>query len=313
MLKKVVFVILFMIYNIAGSQTINQGKQIKIIVPFQSGGPTDILAREIAGSLQTKLNQSVIVENKPGAGALVGINYVLQNPADGMSLLLATPTIIANQFFLKDITYDIHKDLKPVVLIAKIPEALVVSNKSNINSINELITFAKNNPNKLNYGTSGVGSVPHLDAVLLSKLANIEMTHVPYKGFPPILIDLANGLIDLSFISLVNAIQNEKSNRIKILGITANKRSKTAPDIPTLDELGVKGYDLTSWFGIAVKNQTSDLIVQNYNILINEVLQEDNLRQRINLLGGELVGGPPIEFQNLISKDLIKLQQIFSK
>lgn len=223
---------------------------IKIVVPFPAGGTTDILARHIAQALGQKLGTSVIVENRAGASGTIGSDLVAKAPADGSTLLLTATHHVINPSLYKKLPYATQTDFAPLALIASVPNALVVHPSVPARTVGELIDLARKEPGKLSYGSAGVGGANHLAGELFKLLAGLDIVHVPYKGAAPAMNDLIGGHIPMMFDSLPTVLPSAADGRLRVLGVTSLKRAPTLPDVPTLDEAGVKGFEATAWFGL---------------------------------------------------------------
>ena len=232
-------------------------RPITIIVPYTPGGSTEILTRMVAQKLEQRLGKSVIVENKPGAGTVIGSTAVAQSTPDGYTLLMATPTPMAiNVTVHKNLPYDPATDLVPLAMVASAPFVLIVNPELPVHSVKELIAYAKANPGKLSYGSGGVGSPHHLYAELLKSMTGIEMTHVPYKGSLPALNDVVAGHIQLMFCDIPPAAGMIAAGKVRVLGVSTGERVAAYPDIPTVAEAGVPGYAVAGWFMIVAPAKT---------------------------------------------------------
>lgn len=285
-------------------------KPIKIIVPFQTGGPTDQVARIISDRLESRLKIPVIVENKPGASASIGIDHVAKSPPDGHTLLLSSSSFIISYYFAEKLPYDVTKDFTHIVLISQIPQALITSTKRNFKSVPDLINFAKNNPEKVTYGSNGVGTANYLDSEIFADNLNIKLFHVPYKGQTAVITDILGGNIDMAFVSVNNAVSAAKTGKVNLLAITSKNRSKTYKDIPTLNELGVKNFNSVSWFGLSTRNGTPENILNRINEEVNLILNETDVISKLENIGGEIGGGSRKSFQDLIKQEHEKYNNI---
>ena len=278
-------------------------KPIKIIVPFQTGGPTDQVARIISNKLELRLKTSVIIENKPGASATIGIDHVAKSQPDGRTLLLSSSSFIINHYFSDKLPYDVTKDFSHIVLISQIPQALIVSSNFNVKNVKELISYAKNNPDKVTYGSNGVGTANYIDAEIFSKLTNTKLFHIPYKGQTAVIADVLSGNINMAFVSVNNAISISKTGKVNILAVTSKQRSIAAPEIPTLHELGVKNFNSVSWFGLTTREGTPEYILNKINDEVNIILKDPEVISKLEGIGGEIGGGNRKSFQDLIKTE----------
>jgi tripartite-type tricarboxylate transporter receptor subunit TctC len=227
---------------------------IKIIVPFSPGASTDTLARFVAKELSQRLNQSIVVENKAGAGGVIGTTYVANQPPDGYTLLfqanpyVATPLLLAEK--TKKLPYDPVKDLQPVDRIATAPLMIIVSNDLNVKSLHDFIELARSKPSSISYGSAGVGSINHMAVEMLASMANVKLVHVPYTGIGPATTDLLGGRLQMMTVSLPSALPYVRAGKVHALAVTSSARSSLVPDLPTVSEAGVAGYHLEAWWGL---------------------------------------------------------------
>ncbi len=284
-------------------------KPMRMIVPFTPGGGTDILARTIGQKLTETLGQQVVVDNRAGAGGTLGAEMAAKSPGDGYTLLIVSASYAVNASLYK-LAFDPQKDLAPVTLIASVPFILTANSAFAPNNIRELIALAKANPKSINYASSGNGSSPHLAGELLKLMAGIEMVHVPYKGGGPALADLMGGRVQLLFNTILQALPSVKSGKLKALANGSPKRSPAAPEIPTIAESGVPGYDFTNWFGILAPGSTPRPIVAKLQVEIARHLNGPELRERLAAEGAEAVASTPDEFGRVIRTDIEKYEKI---
>jgi tripartite-type tricarboxylate transporter receptor subunit TctC len=271
-------------------------KSVRIIVGLAPGGGTDISARVLAQKLSETMRQSFIVDNRPGAGSILGIDLAAKAPPDGYTLLMVSPEFA--------VPYDAVRDFAPVAQVVYGQYFLSARAGAPFGSIRELIAYAKANPRQLNYASSGSGSANHLAGELFKTMAGIEMAHVPYKGSAPSVTALLGGEVQIVFSSTTAIIQHVRAGRAKALAATGPKRASIAPDIPTVAEAGLPGYVVTGWFGLLAPAKTPPAIVERLNAEINRVLP--SLRERYAELGTELVGGSSAEFGAFIRTELAK-------
>lgn len=288
-------------------------KTISIVVPFNAGGGVDVNARLLAEKLRSTLNAAVIVENKAGGSGMIGAQAVVKAAPDGHTLLLGSAGETAiNPFVYKDrMTYAPEKDLKPVSLVVKVPNVLVVSNKLPVKNVQELVDHAKRNPGRLTYSSSGVGNPQHLNAELLEDMAGVHMVHIPYRGASAQLADVASGQVDLSFVSYAGARPFIQSNRIKAIAVTSAGRAQFAPDLPSLSEYApLSNYQLENWFGLFAPANTPDAIVNKINAAVVAALKDPELVRKLRDLGGEPTPMSPAEFRDFIKKESTQYQRI---
>jgi tripartite-type tricarboxylate transporter receptor subunit TctC len=261
-------------------------RPVTLVVPFTSGGSTEIMARLIAQGLEAKLGKPVIVENKPGAGTVIGSNFVAKAEPDGYTLLMGTSSPIAiNVTVYKALPYNPATDFVPLATVAESPFVLVVNNDLPVKTIPELIAYAKANPGKLSFGSGGPGAPHHLFAELFASMAGIKMTHVPYRGSLPALNDVLAGHIQLMFCDLPPAVGMIAGGKIRALGVTPAKRLAALPDVPTVAEAGVPGYAAAAWFMVVAPAKTPKPIVDRLHADLKEVLASAQTREQIEKLG----------------------------
>ncbi|WP_077003078.1 tripartite tricarboxylate transporter substrate binding protein [Variovorax sp. KK3] len=287
---------------VAGAQDFPT-KSIRLIVPFPAGGPSDTTARTIATGLGQKLGQPVVVENKPGAGAIVGSEAVLQQPADGYTLLMASNVIATGKWLYPTMSFDPLKDFRAVAGVFKSPHQVVVAPGFKGQGIQDLIKTAKEKGDAMNYASSGAGTMPHLGAERFKQVVGVGMTPIPYRGSAPALTAVLANEVPVYFDIEFSAQSMLKSGKLRSLGVTALERSPQFPDVPTLHEQGVKNFELYSWFGIVARTGTPDAVVQKLNAAINEVMAGADFKSRLDALGAQPIGGKPAVFQKMIESD----------
>ena len=298
-------------FGLATAQSSQSIQPIKLIVPFASGGPTDIAARIIAPRLSASLGRTVVVENKVGATGAIGAEFVAKAAPDGNTILFGTSSIMgANPAMTPKLPYDPIKDFSPVGLVATIENVLVVHPSVPANNVMELIRYAKANPGKLNYGSSGLGSTYHLGAELFASQTGISLTHVPYKGQGPAAQDLLAGHIQLMFDAFNSASPNIKSGRVRALGIASAKRHADLPDLPTIQEQGVNGYLTTIWVAFYLPARTPQVIVDKQSAELIKVMQNPDVRESFSKLGMQAVSNTPDELGVLTKTELAKWTKV---
>ena len=280
----------------AGAQNTWPTRPVKMVIPFPAGGPTDVMTRVLSEKLTHALGQPVVVENKPGAGGTIGADFVAKSAPDGYTFVMATGSTHSVGPYLGKVPYDPVKDFTPVVYVGYATNILLVSPTLGVNNVRELIALAKKDPGKLNYSTSGVGSVAHLTSEMFAAQAGIKLTHVPYKGTQQSIPDLASGQVALLFDNVMTAKPHVDSKRLKGIAISSRKRSSIVPDIPTIDESGLPGFDSWNWFGVFGPAGTPRPIVERLNTEMNKILADPAVRERFQGLGFEITGGTPAEF-----------------
>ena len=286
-------------------------KPIKIVVPFPPGGATDIVARAIGFELQKAFGQSVIIENKPGAGGNTGADLVAKSPPDGYTLIMATVgTHAINMSLYARMPYDAVKDFEPVVLVAGVPNLLVVHPSVNAKSVKELTALAKAQPGKLNVASSGNGTSIHLAAELYKQMAGVDILHVPYKGSAPAVADLLGGQVQMMFDNMPVSLPHAKAGKLRALAVTSLKRSPALPDVPTMDEEGLKGFDATSWFGLLAPAGTPKEIIAKLNAASVAALATPDMRERLAAQGADPIGNSPDQFAAFIKAEIVKWAKI---
>jgi tripartite-type tricarboxylate transporter receptor subunit TctC len=277
-------------------------KPIKIVVPFAPGGIADATARAVAQGLSKRLQQSVIVENRPGGAAIIGISAVAKAPPDGYTLLLGSTNISTNPALYKKLPYDAEKELAPVALVMLLPAALIVPSSLPVKSFKELLTYAKENPGKIAYSSVGLGSYPHLAIESLVQKTATTMTHVPYKGFAPATLAVLSGEVQLLASDLPSALQYIQSGKVRALAVTGTERSPVLPTVPTVQEEGVKGYETLGWLGIMAPAGTPKEIVTLLNTEINKILQTRDVQQRFAEQGVDIPVRSIEEFDQFLAQ-----------
>jgi tripartite-type tricarboxylate transporter receptor subunit TctC len=285
-------------------------KAIRMIVPFAPGGSNDIMGRLVAAKLTESMGQQVVVDNRPGASGIVGTDLAAKAAPDGYTVLVMSLTFTVNPSIRSKLPYDTEKDLVPVTLIASAPLILVVHPSLPVKSVKEFIAYAKANPGKLNFGSGGPGSTPHLAGEMLKTMAGLEMTHVPYKGGGPALADLVGGQIQLMLENIPSTLPFVKSGRLRVLAVTSKKRSPTVPDVPTLDEAALKGYELTGWNGLFVPHGTPRAIVNQLHAETVKALAAPDVKERLAAMSAELGGESPEKFAVFIKAEIRKWAKI---
>jgi tripartite-type tricarboxylate transporter receptor subunit TctC len=279
-------------------------RPLRIVVPFAPGGSTDIFARLIAERLAAPLGQPVVVENRAGASGNIGAEAVAKAPADGYTILMATTGVMAiNNALFKSMTYDAAKDFEPVIFIASITNVLAVPVDLPAKNVAELIALAKKEEGKLTFASSGAGSSTHLSAELFKSMAGIDIVHVPFKGSGQALIDVVAGRVSMIFDNMPSALPHIKGSKLRPLGVTGLKRSGALPDVPTIAEAGLPGYESLSWSGFAVPAGTAKAAVQRLNRETAAILATSDMKQRLAEQGAEAVGGAPEAFAEHVRKE----------
>ncbi|HEX4332387.1 MAG TPA: tripartite tricarboxylate transporter substrate binding protein [Usitatibacter sp.] len=288
-------------------------KPVRIIVPFAAGGVADLVPRLVGQKLSEKWGQPVVVENKAGAAGNIGMGEGARAAPDGYTLVLApTGNLTVNQFLFK-LPFDTAKDLAPVTVLATSPNVLVVNPSVPAKTFGELIAYAKANPGKLNFASPGAGSGAHLAGELLNIDAGIQAQHVPYKGLAPAVADLLGGQVQMMFAGISTVIQYVKNGKLVALAIASPKRSPQLPDVPTVAESGLPGFDVTSWYGLVTRAGTPPAIIEKVQRDAAEALRDPEVRNKLASLGLEPVGNTPAQFGEMISAESRKWGDIVRK
>ncbi|NUN60687.1 MAG: tripartite tricarboxylate transporter substrate binding protein [Burkholderiaceae bacterium] len=282
-------------------------KPITIVVPFAAGGTTDILARLVGQHLSTELGQPVVVENKAGAGGNIGAAFAAKAAADGHTLFMGTVgTHAINASLYKKLPYDPIKDFAPLTRVAMVPNLLVAHPSQPFKTVQEMIAYAKANPGKINFGSPGNGASPHLSGELFKSLTKVDMVHVPYKGSAPAVSDLLGGQISIMFDNLPSVIPHVRSGKLRAIAISTAKRSADLPDVPTISEAGVPGYEATSWFGMFAPAATPKPVLDKISAALGKVLANAEVKKKIDDQGGEPANETPAQFADFIQKESLK-------
>jgi tripartite-type tricarboxylate transporter receptor subunit TctC len=309
-MKKIFTMFLGVVFAASASHAAAQAwptKPIKWIVPFAPGGTTDILARTIGDKLGVVLGQPVIIENKPGAGGGLGADFVAKAAPDGYTILGGTiSTNAINASLYKDLPYDPVKDFIPITLIARVPNMLVVNNDVPVKTVAELIALMKKNPGKYTFASSGNGTSQHLSGELFKSMAGVDMQHIPYKGSPPALQDVMGGSVTMTFDNITTAWTLAKAGKLRALGVTTAKRSPAAPDVPTIAEAGVIGYEIGSWQGVFAPAGTPPAIIKRLNTEIVKIINLPDVQEKLLALGAEPVGNSTEEFTVFVKTEVVK-------
>jgi tripartite-type tricarboxylate transporter receptor subunit TctC len=278
-------------------------KTITLVVPFATGGTTDVLARAVGQELSKALGQSVIVENKGGAGATLGADYVAKAKPDGHTLLVgAVHHTIATSVY-KKLPYDFQKDFAPVTTLALVPNVLVVNPNMAAKSVPDLLALAKASPGKYTFGSNGNGTGQHLIGAQFERMGGVQLLHVPYKGSGPLTIDLLGGQVDMSFDTIPPVLSHIKAGKLRPLAVTTLKRSPALPDVPTLAEAGLKGFNLGTWFGVLAPAATPKDIVTRLNTEIVKIVKSPDFRKKMEDMGAEPIGDTPEQMAAQIKDD----------
>ena len=282
-------------------------KPITMIVPFSAGGTTDILARIVGQALGQELGESIIIENKPGAGGNIGAQQAARSKADGYTLFMGTVgTHAINQSLYKKLPYDPLKDFAPLSRVANVPNLLVAHPSRPYKTVQEMIDFAKKNPGEVTYGSPGSGASPHVSGALFQSMTGAEITHIPYKGSAPAISDLLGNQIAIMFDNMPSAIQHVRSGKLRPIAVTSSQRSPELPDVPTIAEAGVPGYEAMSWFGLWAVAGTPQPVLDKLHSSLAKVLQDPTVVKKIADQGGSISIDTPAQFEAFIKGEAAK-------
>jgi tripartite-type tricarboxylate transporter receptor subunit TctC len=287
-------------------------KVVRIIVPVAAGGGVDVMARLLAQRLSERLGQQFIVENRAGAAGVIGTRSVIRSPADGYTLLYTPSSLSLTVAVSKTAPYDVAKDLTPIVNVAISPYALAVNSMVPAKSVQEFIAYAKANPGKISYSSAGIGSASHLAAELFKSMAGIEMVHVPNKGMSPALVDLMGAQVQAMFAS-VPALLTEKSDRVRPIAMAEKKRSALMPELPTISESGLPGFEVANWAGLLAPAGLDPAIVKKLHGEIIAILDTADMKERIKTLGYDVLASTPEEFGTQIVSDVTRWSEVVQK
>ena len=286
-------------------------KPIRFVVPYPAGGPLDTIARLLAQKVSEGVGQPVVVDNKPGAGGNIGADIVAKSPADGYTILMgAVATHAINPTLYASIPYDPVRDFAPITQVASTPNVLVVHPSIPAATVREFIAHAKANPGKLSFGSGSTGSAGHLAGELFKTMAGVDMVHVPYKGAAPAMNDLVGGQIQLMFDNLASSLGQVKAGRIKAIAVTTAKRTPLAPDLPTVAESGLPGFDISTWFGVFAPAGTPREAQEKLHAQFTRALAAPDVREKMLALGAEPVGTRPEEFAAYIKAEADKYARV---
>jgi tripartite-type tricarboxylate transporter receptor subunit TctC len=284
-------------------------KPVKWVVPYPPAGTTDVLARIVAQWLTEKMGQPFVVENKPGAGNNLGVEYVVNAPADGYTMLLVNPANGINATLYKKLNFNFIRDIAPVAGLVRTPNVMEVTPSLPVKTVAEFIAYCKANPGKINMASSGSGTSVHLSGELFKTMTGCDMVHVPYKGAGPALIDLIGGQVQVIFDNLPSSIGHIKSGKLRALAVTSEQRERSLPDVPTVAET-VPGYEATAWFGIGMPKGTPRDVIDKVNAEVNRALADPKMRDRLAELGGRTIAGTPEDFGHVIAAETEKWAKV---
>lgn len=281
-------------------------RTVRIVVPIAAGGATDVFARTLAAYYAEAWGQQVIVDNRPGAGGMIGSEMVAKAAPDGYSLLMAYTAHVTNPSLWTRLPYDTLRDFAPVTMVAHVPSVLIVHPSLPVHSVKELIAFARRRPHELDYGSSGVGTAAHLAAALFAQRAGLFLTHVPYKGGVPAMYELLGGQISIMFGSLATAIPNIRNGRARALAVTSLQRVATLPEMPTMAEAALPGYEAIGWFALFAPAQTSGTVIHKINTETVLLMSQREMRERFLAQGAEFAPSTPAELGDRVRSEIVK-------
>lgn len=287
-------------------------KPIRMVLPFPPGGVTDLLARALAEKLSPRLGQPVIVDNKAGAGTVLASELVARAPADGYTFLLAASSLGTAPLIYDKVGYDAIKSFTPVTQVASVVHVMVVNPSLPVKSMKELTAYAKANPGKLNYGSTGTGTSTHLEGELYKSMAGIYMVHIPYRGSGPALTDLVGGQLNVMFDALGSSAPFIKAGKLRALAVTTAKRSQSIPELPTVSESGVPGYEAMPWLGLVAPAGTPPAVVDRIHREVAKILEEPDIKERFKGWGLDIIGNSPAEFTSFLRRDIAQWNKVIT-
>ncbi len=317
MRQSIVVAVLTVMAGAAAAQTTSTGsgqaypaKPVRVISGFPPGSGADITARVIGVKLYEATGQQFFVDNRPGAGSNIAAEIAAKSPPDGYTLFIGTVANTINATLYSKLPFDFARDFAPVALATAAPNVLVVHPSVPVKSVKELVALAKSRPGQLNFASAGTGTAPHLSGELFNAMAGVKMTHVPYKGSPPAVLDLVAGSVDVMFSPASSVLPHVKSGRLRALAVTTAARLPSLPELPTVAESGLKGYETITWFGFVAPAKTPPAIVARLNAEIVKALALPDVRSQFELQGIEIVGGTPERFADYIREEIAKWARV---
>ena len=295
----------------AQSDTPYPVKPIRMIVPSAPGSGPDIMARAIGQKLSEALGQPIVIDDKPGAGGIIGSETAAKSPPDGYTLIMSNAGAHAvNASLYAKLPYDPVRDFAPVTLVSMAPNILIVHPALPVRNVKELIALAKAKPGEMTFGSGGTGSTAHLSGEMFKSMAGIDMVHVPFKGSPAAVIGVISGQITMGFPNIPPALPHVRSGKFKALAVTTVKRSATVPELPTIAESGLPGYEATAWFGVLAPAATPPQIIARLNAAIVKIVHSRDMQERLATEGAEAVGNTPEQFAQIIRNDIAKWAKV---
>ncbi len=295
----------------ANAQTYPE-RPIRMVLPFPPGGVTDLLARALAEKLAPRLGQPVVVDNKSGAGTVLASDLVARAPADGYTVLMAASSLGTAPLLYEKVGYDAIKSFAPITQVASVVHVLVVNPNLPVKSVAELVAYSKQNPGKLNYASTGTGTSTHLEAELFKSMSTTFMVHIPYRGSGPALVDLVAGQTNVMFDAFGSSGPFIKAGKLRALAVTTAKRSPSIPELPTVAESGLPGYEAMPWLGLVAPAGTPQAVVDRLYREVNEVLKDPEIRERFKGWGLDIIGNTPSEFSTFLRRDIDQWTKVIS-
>lgn len=295
--------LLLLLPHVAQAQTGYPSRPVRLVVPSAAGGGTDLLARVIAQKLSESLNQQLVVENRAGAGQMIGIDLVAKSQPDGYTILMAASTLAINPIMYRKVPYDAVRDFSPITQVASLPSVLVTHPSLPVTTVAELIELARQRPGQINFSSAGIGTLPHMSVELLKSMTGINMVHIPYKGTSGGVMDLLSGQVALMAPNVLTALPHIKSGKLRALGVTTARRNYALPDVPAISET-VPGYEFAQWYGVLAPTGTPGDIIARLHGEIARALRLPDVRARLAADGAEPVGSTPEEFSAQIKSEI---------
>ena len=286
------------------------GKPVRMVVPSSAGGGTDIVARIIAPELSKRLGQQVVIDNRPGAGTMIGIEVAAKSPPDGYTLLMGLSTLAINSALYKKVPYDPQRDFAPITQAVSSASIIVVHPSIPVKTMKELIAFARARPGQINYASAGTGTYPHMTMELFLSMAKLKMVHIPYKGTAPAMIDMVAGQVATMAATILTGMPQIRAGRLRPLGITSAARSPIVPDIPTVAEAGLPGYESVQWYGLLAPAKTPREIIEKLHKEVVSVLRAPDNGVRLASDGAEVVASSPGEFAAFLMAETVKIAKV---
>jgi tripartite-type tricarboxylate transporter receptor subunit TctC len=299
-----------MLFCVAAAHAQYPGKPVRIVVPSSAGGGTDIIARIVAPRLSERLGQQIVIDNRPGAGTMIGVELVAKAAPDGYTLLMCPSTLATNPVIYRKVPYNALTDFVPITLVLSAPNILVVHPSLPVKTAKELVWFAQARPGQLNFASAGAGTGPHLAMELFMSMTGTRMVHIPYKGSAPAIIDLLSGQVTTMIATMLTGLPHVRTGRLRALGITGLKRITAAQDLPTVAEAGVPGYEAVQWYGLLAPAQTPREIVMRLNREMVSILQSGEVKERFTSDGGDAVPTTPEDFGRYIKSEIEKWARV---